>query len=134
YTTLFRSVVGIDYRLVTGPVPSMSDPLAFFAKLQKLRLEEPSWDQSSASSPLGWRDVIDLVNDFDRVEIWADPLPNEQLLLCQWLDWLSRHPGLIRKVSLVHPDFQVGDRTPENVAALGLRAQEVSDVHVQTAR
>jgi hypothetical protein len=130
-------VIGIDYRLVTGPVPPVWDPLAFFVERESLgRLEDPSWDESGTSSGLcdGWRDVIHFVNDFDHIEIWADPEPNAQLLLFQWLDWLSHYPRLIRKVSLANPDFRVGSRTPESVAALGLRAQEVTDIEVQAAR
>jgi hypothetical protein len=130
-------VFGIHYRLVTGPVPPISDPAVFCAEREKLvRREAASRGESVASTRFGnkCRDVIELVNDFDRVEIWADPVPNSQLLLLQWLDWLSQHPGLIQKLSVASPDFCIGDRTPESVAALGLRPQEVSDSVVQTAR
>jgi hypothetical protein len=129
-------VIGIDYRLVTGPVPPVSDPLAFFAERAKLGCPEiRRWDEDGPGSRLcnEWREFIHLMNDFDRIEIWADPEPNSQLQLFQFLDWLKAYSDLMQKVSLANPDFRIGSRTPASVAALELRAQRVSNIQLQTA-
>jgi len=130
-------VIGFDYRLVSGPVPPVSDPEAFFAERAKLGGPEiQRWDEDGPGSRLcgEWRDVIRVVNDFDRVEIWADQDPNSQLQLVQLLDWLSAYPSLIAKLSLSSPDFLIRSQAPESISALGLRAQKISDIQLQTAR
>jgi hypothetical protein len=130
-------VTAIDCGLVAGPVPPVADPLAFFAERKRLAGTDnaSSGEDDAVARFCGdWRKLIQLANDFDHVEIWADPEPNSQLQLVQLLDWLSAYPHLIRKLSLANVDFRIGERTPESVAALGLRAQEVCDVQMQIAR
>jgi hypothetical protein len=130
-------VMAIDYRLVTGPVPPVSDPLAFFAQRGKLGCPEiRRWDQDGPGSQLcqAWLELIQASRDFDRIEIWADPEPNSQLQLLQFLAWLNAYPDIVQKLSLTNPDFRIGSCTPESIAALKLPAQNVSDVHFKTAK
>jgi hypothetical protein len=81
-----------------------------------------------------WRDMIRVMSDFDRVEIWADHDPNSQLQLVQLLDWLSAYPSLIPKLSLRSPDFLIRSRIPESIPALRLRAENISGIQLQAAR
>jgi hypothetical protein len=130
-------VIGVDFRLVTGPVPPISDPLAFFVERERLgRLEIPPQDDCGPGPRLDddWRDVVQVVTDFDRVEVWVDPAPNSQLQLLHLLDWPSACPGVIEKLSLANTDFVIGDTAPERIVALGVRPQPVSDTQLQTAR
>jgi hypothetical protein len=129
-------VIGFDYRLVSGPVPAISEPEAFFAERSKLGgVEIQRWDTDGPDRLCNeWRDMIRVMSDFDRVEIWADQDPNSQLQLVQLLDWLSAYPSFIPKLSLGSPDFLIRSRTPESVSALRLRAQKISDIELQTAR
>lgn len=121
-------VIGLQYRLVTGPVPAVSDPEAFLAQRAKLGGVEISLRWCD-----GWGDLIRAVNDFDRVQIWADQDPNSQLELVQLLDWFSAYPSLIPKLSLTSPDFLIRSRAPETVAALAPPAEEISGLQLRTA-
>jgi hypothetical protein len=129
-------VIQFDYRLVSGPVPAVSDPEVFFAERAKLGGPEiERWDTDGPVRLCNeWREVIRLVNDFDQVEIWADHDPNSQVQLLQLLDWFSAYPGLIAKLSLRSPDFLIRGRTPESISALELPAENIADIHLQTAR
>jgi hypothetical protein len=130
-------VIAIDYRLVTGPVPPVSDPLAFFAERAKLGCPEiRRWDQDGPGSQLcqAWLGLIQASSDFDRIEIWADSEPNSQLQLLQFLEWLSAYPDIVQKLSLTSPDFRIGSRTPQDIVALKLPSQSVSDMQFQTAK
>jgi hypothetical protein len=136
-SAIANRVIGIDFRLVTGPVPPVSDPLAFFAERARLGSGDIGRsDENGPGSDLGrqWLDLIDIIGDFDRVEIWADPKPNAQLLLLHLLDWFNADRPIGQKLSLTCPPFFIGNCTPESVAALGLRAQRVSDTQFATAK
>jgi hypothetical protein len=136
-TGLADRVWGIDYRLVTGPVPPIAEPLAFFAERARLGFGEiPDCDEDGTGSRMcnHWREVIRLVNDFDRVEIWADPEPNCQLLMIQLLDWLGACDGVRQKLAVANADIRVGNCEPGRIVELGLYAQPLSDTQLRTAR
>jgi hypothetical protein len=128
-------VIGFSYRLVTGPVPAVSEPEAFFAERARLGgAAIQRWDTDGPDRLCDeWRDMIRVMSDFDRVEIWADHDPNSQLQLVQLLDWLRAYPSLIPKLSLRSPDFLIRSQIPESVSALRVRAENISDIQLQTA-
>ncbi|KRR18158.1 hypothetical protein CQ14_24825 [Bradyrhizobium lablabi] len=129
-------VIGFSYRLVTGPVPAVSEPEAFFAERARLGgTEIQRWDTDGPDRLCDeWRDRIRVMSDFDRVEIWADHDPNSQLQLVQLLDWLSAYPSLIPKLLLRNPDFLIRSQIPESIPALRPRAEKISAIQLQTAK
>ena len=83
----------------------------------------------------GTRDIglFELCAKFDSIEIWVDPLPNDQLVLVWLLDLLRPYKEIMTKLSLVHTDDKVANYAPESVAKWKLPAFKVTDNHVVAA-
>ncbi|WP_314960454.1 hypothetical protein [Bradyrhizobium cosmicum] len=83
----------------------------------------------------GTRDVglFELCAKFDSIEIWVDPLPNDQLVLVWLLDLLRPYKEITTKLSLVHTDDKVANYAPESVAKWKLPAFKVTDNHLVAA-
>jgi hypothetical protein len=124
------------YCLVTGPVPAVSDPIAFFTERAKfggpeLRIWEP--DDMGAQLIQDWIALVKACGEFDRVEIWPNPDPNSQLQLLQLLDWLGRDPAIAPKLRLTKVDVQLGEHKPAEITALGSVSQELSSAQFDLA-
>ena len=83
----------------------------------------------------GTRDVgfFELCAKFDSIDIWVDPLPNDQLVLVWLLDLLRPYKEITTKLSLVHTDDKVENYAPEFVAKWKLPTFKVPDNHLVTA-
>ncbi|MGY3234428.1 hypothetical protein ACVWZ4_005052 [Bradyrhizobium sp. USDA 4472] len=83
----------------------------------------------------GSRDIgfFELCAKFDSIEIWVDPLANDQLVLVWLLDLLRPYKEITTKLSFVHTDDIVANYAPESVAKWKLPAFKVTDNHLATA-
>jgi hypothetical protein len=83
----------------------------------------------------GTRDIglFELCAKFDSIEIWVDPLPNDQLVLVWLLDLLRPYKEITTKLSLVYADDSVADYAAESVAKWKLPAFKVADNHLVMA-
>jgi len=83
----------------------------------------------------GTRDIglFDLCAKFDSIEVWADPRPNDQLVLVWLLNLLRPYKELTTKLSLVHTDDSVAKYHPQSVAKWKLPVFKVTDSHLTTA-
>jgi hypothetical protein len=118
------TVIPATHRLVSGPTPADSGA-EFFASRKRMAPDEWGDDEghegdASAIRSLStiWGQLEDLCDTFEAVELWIDPTPNAQLVMAQLLDRLSRHSGLIGKLSLVHPDTPLGELKADGTVAL----------------
>jgi hypothetical protein len=136
-------VVGFAHRLVCGPVPTISDPAAFFsARADMLRAETVNWSgwedwaQENAASNFDrdWLELLATCRTSERVELWIDPVPNAQLLLVQLLDWFHLHTDFVGKLVLVHSDRPFGEQTSEEVMSMQPSRQRVENCHLETAK
>ncbi|AWM02221.1 hypothetical protein [Bradyrhizobium amphicarpaeae] len=83
----------------------------------------------------GTRDIgfFELCAKFDSIEIWVDPLPNDQLVLVWLLDLLRPYKEITTKLSLVHADAPVAGYAAESVAKWKLPSFKVADDHLVMA-
>nr|WP_249794615.1 hypothetical protein [Bradyrhizobium sp. Oc8] len=83
----------------------------------------------------GTRDIgfFELCAKFDSIEVWVDPLPNDELVLVWLLDLLRPYKDITTKLSLVHADDKVANYAPESVAKWKLPAFKVTDNHLVMA-
>jgi hypothetical protein len=83
----------------------------------------------------GTRDIgfFELCAKFDSIEIWADPRPNDQLVLVWLLDLLRPYKEITTKLSLVHADDAIANYAPESVAKWKLPAFKLTESHLLTA-
>jgi hypothetical protein len=134
-------VIAFPYRLVSGPVPALSKPAAFFAeRARRGGADIRIWEDDDTGSWLieRWSGLIGTCRLYDRIEIWPDPDPNSQVQLLQLLDWFGAHPDIAAKLALVSVDFQIGERRAEEILPLvpALRAASaaVSDAQFRIAQ
>ncbi len=104
--------------LVRGPVPASTDAAGFYrdrdalyASDPRLQAEQCDWLTADQAIP-EWRGLVAACEAHDRVELWIDPEPNDQLHLVRALSWLRAFPHVIEKVSLAHLDDRLGERSP----------------------
>jgi len=129
-------VTAIEYRLVTGPVPPVAEPVAFFSRRAELGGSKIArWNQDGPGSRLSrcWLELIDVCKRFEDIEIWPNPDPNSQLQLVQLLGWLRSCPDIVQKLTLVSPDFRIGHCKPEEIASLRPHPRKISDAQFDIA-
>ncbi|WP_247296528.1 hypothetical protein [Bradyrhizobium sp. 179] len=90
-------VIAIERRLVWGPLPSDAELEAFFAPrtTQPHSLhwldDTPSWRLEN--SGMTGRGLIELMAEYESVELWTGPEPNAQLILLWLLDRCGDESG-----------------------------------------
>ena len=133
-TDLGDLVVYFCERFVWGPLPS-ADKLASYLgpRLPDYRPADQwsvyvgRWPSAidRAGKDLG---LLEFCQQFDTVELWFDPRPNNQLQLIWLLDYFRPHPHVVSRLRLRLVDFDLTDIPPT-----GLGKWKVLDVKV-TAR
>lgn len=83
----------------------------------------------------GTRDIglFELCEKFDSIELWVDPLPNDQLVLVWLLDLLRPYREITSKLTLIHTDAETTRYNPQSVAKWKLPAFKVTENQLVTA-
>lgn len=132
-------VIGFGPRFVWGPLPSQADLATLLeARSAKHDLIGTHWldyldrrlfpDISQRN--LG---LVEFCEQYETIELWADPRPNDQLTLVWLLDFLRPHEKIVSRLSLVQPDDVIGGFLPETIAQWSLLASKISDSHLQAS-
>ena len=109
-------VIGVCQRLIEGPLPNKAQLLDFFGSVQ---IEDELQDDSHHwQSWIGFQErrrlgsfrpsLAETCQDYDRIEIWTDPVPNSYLVLFQLINAFESHPDILKRVALVFPLQYVG--------------------------
>ncbi|UQR60545.1 MULTISPECIES: hypothetical protein [Bradyrhizobium] len=131
--------LGFCLRFVSGKLPSEEQLLmGLERRSEKHRNPGDHWLDDVCRGSLegfGTRDIgfFELCAKFDSIEVWVDPLPNDQLVLVWLLDLLRPYKEITTKLSLVHTDDIVANYAPQSVAKWKLPAFKVVDNHLMTA-
>jgi hypothetical protein len=129
-------VIGLSHRLVCGPIPDVPDPISFFSEREHLARTELSHVEGEVRSSIkasDWCSLLEKCRRSSRIEIWVDPVPNAQLQLIQLLDWFEAYPDIIAKLALVHIDFPISEREPEEIRSIDPVLHNVERKHVEAA-
>jgi hypothetical protein len=131
--------VGLFPRFVRGKLAS-GEQLLMGLERRSAKHSNPGnhWLDAAGCGALdgfGTRDIglFELCGKFDSIEIWVDPLPNDQLVLVWLLDLLRPYKEITTKLSLVHADDKVANYAQESVAKWKLPAFKVTDNHLVMA-
>ena len=132
-------VVNLTDCLVCGPVPEARSPAAFFAAREaaydadpKVRHELHAWDRAEPAMD-DWFEVLELCEAYERVELWIDPTPNEQLLFIRLLDWLAGYPRIVEKLFVVHAEDRLAERGPDHPKTVEATARKVGGSELEIA-
>ena len=72
--------------------------------------------------------------EYDVIEFWADPDPDAQLVLLQFLDWFARRgDAALARLHLVQSDDQLGERGPDHVRTMTPRPQPIGEREIEIA-
>ncbi|WP_420971795.1 hypothetical protein [Bradyrhizobium sp. B120] len=131
-------VVGLRPRFVWGKMPSSAELATLLeARSEKHVHFDTHWLDFASSRWTGsiGRDVglVELCERCDSVELWADPRPNDQLVLVWLLDVLRPHRHVVAKLSLVQTDVEIGIYRSESSAKWRLPALAVTDDRLELA-
>ncbi|MGJ5181405.1 DUF1835 domain-containing protein [Bradyrhizobium oligotrophicum] len=101
-------VVPILHRFVWGPLPSVAE-LSTFLGQRAPRRKRGHWLDFASRRELMAAGVrsqgfLELVDCCDRVELWMDTRPNDQLVLIWLLDYLRDHAEIATRIVLRHVD------------------------------
>jgi len=91
---------------------------------------QPCWLKGFGTRDIG---LFELCDKFDSIELWVDPLPNDQLVLVWLLDLLRPYKEITTKLSLVYTDDAVANYRAESLAKWKLPVFKVTDNHLALA-
>ncbi|WP_247418764.1 MULTISPECIES: hypothetical protein [unclassified Bradyrhizobium] len=138
-SNLANIALGFSLRFVWGQLPSEEElAVGLEARSAKHSRRGDHWLDGVGRDRLmgfGSPDIgfFQLCEKFDSIEIWADPRPNDQLVLVWLLDLLRPYKEITTKLSLVHTDDIIANYAPPSVAKWKLPAFKVAENHVTTA-
>ncbi|WP_245330297.1 hypothetical protein [Bradyrhizobium sp. AS23.2] len=131
--------LGFYLRFVSGKLPS-EEQLLMGLERRSAKHCNPGdhWLDDVCRGSLdgfGTRDIgfFELCAKFDSIEVWVDPLPNDQLVLVWLLDLLRPYKEITTKLSLVHTDDAVWKYHPDAAAKWKLPVFKVTDSHLTMA-
>lgn len=138
-TDLGDLVVYFCERFVWGPLPA-ADKLASYLgpRLPDYRPAD-QWSVyvgrwPSAIDRAG-KDVglLEFCLQFDTVELWFDPAPNNQLQLIWLLDYFRPHPQVVSRLKLRLVDFELFDIPQTGLGKWKVQDVAVTDAELETA-
>jgi hypothetical protein len=130
-------VIPVLRRFVWGPLPSDSELSAYLGRRPK-RPKSGHWlDHGSprvAAATAGRRhSLLELCGRFDRIELWIDSRPNDQLVLIWLLDYLRNRADLTTKIVLRHVETPLFDALPEQLATWTFVGVQLTREHLDIA-
>lgn len=110
-------VLGMNHRLVEGPLPNNEEQTAFFGSVRlthELQCDIHHWQACIGFSDrqrLGLLrpSLVEACQEYDRIEIWTDSDPNSYLILFQLIDALKPHPDILDRLWLGFPSRYIGE-------------------------
>jgi hypothetical protein len=114
------TVIPFAFRFVGGPLPSL-DELAFYVAARSEK-----HDRGSHWSDLigGWHDphkdrrdlgLAEFCQQYETVELWFDPNPNDQLHLIWLLDFFSAYSAAAVRLKIRFVDYELIRGSPEEL-------------------
>jgi hypothetical protein len=131
-------VIPFGLRFVCGPLPSEAQLADFLAERSAKHVPTGShWLDNLNPARLGeaGRDIgfVDFCDRYEKIELWIDPEPKDQLILIWLLDYLRPHQKVVSKLSLVQANARIGNHTPEEVTAWRLPTVQIRRDHLVAA-
>ena len=131
----------VDFRgeMVRGPVPAAAAPPAFFAAREAAYDADPffadqlfDWDRA-APVTAEWDELLATCRRYERVDLWIDPSPNEQLLGLQLVDGLAREPDVLAKLFVVHADSLLAGRRAQDIHTMQTDIRKIGPAETRLA-
>jgi hypothetical protein len=121
--------------LFEGPLPMTAD-LPSFSKARADYIKSQPWAFSRLSHKTftARDDLLARNKDFDAVSLWFEHDLNDQLQLCQVLDWFAANPRPDGTLFLVQTNMFIDEMDEDEVAAAAASAKPVSEAQFTAAQ
>jgi hypothetical protein len=142
-TSLMRSdladvAILFSFRFVWGPLPSADELASYVAARSDKHGPGSHWSDFGGRwrhANKGRKDLglVEFCQQYETVELWFDPGPNDQLLLIWLLDYFGSHPETAARLRLRLVDFELIGATPEELARWQVPVLDVTREELETA-
>lgn len=138
---LAEIVVLFCFRFTWEPLPSTKYLSAYFGAQSEALKPGDHWSDWGTKWPPAFKDLrnlpfADFCERYDKIELWFDPGPEDQLQLICLLDYLSSYPKLLQKLKLrllSYDLFEVRDKVSKRGAS-HIHTVDVQARELDTAR
>jgi hypothetical protein len=125
------------FRFVWGPLPSPDKLASYLAARSDKRASGTHWSDYGRWPPavVAHRDLglAEFCRHCERVELWFDPNPNDQLQLVWLLDYFHSHPEIVGRLRLRLVDFDLIGASREELGRWQVAAVDVTKGELETA-
>jgi hypothetical protein len=141
HTDLADLVVPFVFRFVWGPLPSPDDLATYLAARSDKHGPGSHWSDyagrwgSVSKERKDRKDLglIEFCGQYQTIELWFDPNPNDQLQLVWLLDYFCSHPDIVARLRLRLVDFDLISASPEELGRWKIPAVDVTKDELETA-
>jgi hypothetical protein len=138
HTDLADLLVPFIFRFVWGPLPSPGDLATYLAARSDKHGPGSHWSDyagrwgrvSKDRKDLG---LIEFCGQYQTIELWFDPGPNDQMQLIWLLDYFRSHADIVAKLRLRLVDFSLVVATSEELERWKRPALDVTADELETA-
>jgi len=131
-------VIPFVFRFVWGPLPSPDQLATYVATRSDKHGPGTHWSTyagrwrqgTGARKDLG---LIEFCRHCEKVELWFDPDPNDQLHLVWLLDYFRSHPEIVGRLRLRLVDYDLIRASPEELGRWKMPAVDVTRDELETA-
>jgi hypothetical protein len=112
HTDLADLVVPFIFRFVWGPLPSPDDLATYLAARSDKHGPGSHWSDYAGRWGRAGKDrkdlgLIEFCGQYQTIELWFDPGPNDQMQLIWLLDYFRSHANIVAKLRLRLIDFSL---------------------------
>jgi hypothetical protein len=126
-----------SFRFVWGPLPSPDELASYLAARSDERASGTHWSDygrwphaTAARRDLG---LVEFCRHCERVELWFDRGPNDQLQLVWLLDYFRSHPEIVGRLRLRLIDFDLISASGEELGKWQVPAVDVTNDELEIA-
>src|ERR1700730_13196599 len=138
HSDLADIAIVFPFRFVSGPLPSPDELATYLAAGSDKHGPGSHWSDFGGL----WRGahktrrdlgLVEFCYQFETVELWFDPDPNDQLQLIWLLDYFRSHPQIVARLRLRIVDYNLTTATPEELGRWMVRDVDVTSDELETA-
>ncbi len=127
-----------SFRFVWGPLPSPDELATYLAARSDQHAPGTHWSDFGGRwhrANKGRKDLglVEFCQQYETVELWFDPGPNDQLQLIWLLDYFRSHPETATRLRLRLVDFDLITAPPEELGRWQVPAVDVTKDELETA-
>jgi len=137
-TDLADVVIPFTFRFVWGPLPFPDELATYLAARSDDHAPGTHWSDfvghwPPATKPRKDFGFLEFCRHCEKVELWLDPGPNDQLHLVWLLDYFSSHPEIAARLRLRVVDYNLIGASDEELGRWKTLAVDVTKDELETA-